>query len=235
MVSTMDLKIKYSYILNTGRTINYEIVLDSITQQIHHKSKDSYPFWCKLDYMQCAHCPFSMSEHKYCPITINLVDVVDLFKNVLSYDRAEIIVETNQRTYSKKEVPIQSGLSSMIGIIMVTSGCIDLDKLRPMVRYHLPFASIEETVYRATSMYMLAQYMRVKNNNEPNISMDELVDIYKKINDINLAFSKRLRGLLEADSNLKAIALLDTLSQSVPMKIEETLDDLINLFESYYS
>ena len=47
---------------------------------------------------------------------------------------------------------------SLIGIYMVTSGCPIMDKLRPMARFHLPFASTEETIYRAISTYLLGQY-----------------------------------------------------------------------------
>jgi hypothetical protein len=30
--------------------------------------------------------------------------------------------------------------------------------VKPMARFHLPLASEEETIYRATTMYLLAQY-----------------------------------------------------------------------------
>ena len=37
---------------------------------------------------------------------------------------------------------------------MALSGCPVLEQLKPMARFHLPFASVEETIYRAASMYL---------------------------------------------------------------------------------
>ena len=116
---------------------------------------------------------------------------------------------------------------------MVTSGCEDLDKLRPMVRFHLPFASIEESVYRATSMYQLAQYMRTQHGLEPDYEMQELLGIYKKIHNINVHFVKRLQKATEKDANLNAVAILDTFSQMVPFGIEDTLKNFEGLFSPY--
>jgi len=42
------------------------------------------------------------------------------------------------------------------------------EKLKPMVRFHLPFASIEETKYRAISMYLLAQYFLYQQGSQPD-------------------------------------------------------------------
>jgi len=116
---------------------------------------------------------------------------------------------------------------------MVTSDCFNLDKLRPMVKFHLPFASVEETVYRATSMYMLAQYFRAQEDKEIDLSMRELIDLYEKINQINIDFSKRLQEVSKEDANLNAIVILDTFSQMIPMKIEKTLEDFKRLFTPY--
>jgi len=35
-----------------------------------------------------------------------------------------------------------------------------MDPLKPMVRYHLPFASLDETVYRMVSAVLVAQLIR---------------------------------------------------------------------------
>ena len=42
---------------------------------------------------------------------------------------------------------------------MATAGCPWTDRLRPMARFHLPFANEAETVYRSVSMYLLSREM----------------------------------------------------------------------------
>ena len=34
-----------------------------------------------------------------------------------------------------------------------------MESLKPMVRFHLPFATVEETVFRSVSTYLLSQYL----------------------------------------------------------------------------
>lgn len=61
---------------------------------------------------------------------------------------------TEERTYSKDTL-LQQGLASLLGIVMTTSGCPVLEPLKPMVRFHLPFATLTETVYRMVSMCLV--------------------------------------------------------------------------------
>ncbi len=65
-----------------------------------------------------------------------------------------------------------------MGIYMVTSGCPVMGKLKPMVKFHLPFASGEETSYRMVTMYLLAQFFKYKNGKEPDWDLKNLVKIY---------------------------------------------------------
>jgi len=164
---------------------------------------------------------------------VNSIDLIELFKDVRSYDIVDVIVETTERKYFKNKTTIQRTLGSLFGIIMVSSGCKELDKLRPMVRFHLPFATIEETVYRTTSMYQLAQYLRSKRGLEPDLDMKVLLSIYQKIHEINVNFVRRLQKATEMDANLNAVAILDTFSQMIPLGIKDTLKDFENLFSPY--
>ncbi len=55
------------------------------------------------------------------------------------------------------ETTAQQAMSSVLGLIMATAGCPWTDRLRPMARFHLPFASEAETVYRSVCMFLLAR------------------------------------------------------------------------------
>jgi len=84
----------------------------------------------------------------------NLFNTVEYFKNAPSFEKAEVYVETPERTYYKN-TSLQDGLFSIFGVIMATSGCPPLDFLRPMARFHLPFSTLEETMIRSSSMKKL--------------------------------------------------------------------------------
>ena len=128
---------------------------------------------------------------------------------------------------------MQSGLSSILGIIMVTSGCPTLDYLRPMVGTHLPFASIDESIYRAMSMYLLAQFTRAKNGLEPDWTLKGLSKIYAEIDNINISIVKRLRAATEEDASLNAVVILDSFAKLVPMSINGSFGGMEDLFWPY--
>tara|TARA_B100000686_G_scaffold86198_1_gene93073 strand:- start:90 stop:251 length:162 start_codon:yes stop_codon:yes gene_type:complete len=48
---------------------------------------------------------------------------------------------TDERCYVE-HTTMTEAVSSLLGIYMVTSGCPVMDKLRPMVRFHLPLATV---------------------------------------------------------------------------------------------
>ncbi len=123
---------------------------------------------------------------------------------------------------------------------MVTSGCPVMDKLRPMVRFHLPFASIEETTYRSLSMYLFAQYFLKAQGKIPDWDLRRLNKLYEDASLVNLGLSERFRKIDIKDSSLNAVAALDCLAQSVSFSLgdlsTEMLDQLgllSSLFKAY--
>jgi hypothetical protein len=162
------------------------------------------------------------------------VDVIDFFKDIFSFEKVDMTIRTARRDYFK-HVPVHTAASSMIGIFMTTSGCPILDKLRPMVATHLPFASVKETTYRALSMYLLSQYMRYKRGETPDWDMKHLKEIYEEINKVNKSFCNRLKQIDNIeDAALNAVVKLDCFAITVGFTLsEETLGDLEPLFQAY--
>jgi len=118
-----------------------------------------------------------------------------------------------------------------MGVIMVTSGCPVMDYLKPMARFHLPFASPEETTIRTLSMYLMAQYFLKGNTDSIHVKLEELNKIYSQVSVVNNDFSSRLAEAGEKDANLSALSNLDCHATLVTMTIEETLAE----FRQYYS
>ena len=118
---------------------------------------------------------------------------------------------------------------------MVTSGCSIMEKLKPMVRYHLPFATEEETRYRVISMYVLAQYFLFKRGKTVDWELKKLVDIYDDIQTVNKHFCKRLATIQSKDASINALIVLDCFADFVRFSInKKMLDEIEFLFNAYF-
>ncbi|MBT4481582.1 MAG: hypothetical protein HOM18_04410 [Candidatus Marinimicrobia bacterium] len=216
-----------------SRSIDFEILLSSDKLAYQIVSNVEKPVWTELGFHMCEGCKLADTGVEHCPVAVNVQDIVLAFKSDVSYDVIDLSIETSERTYSKEKVSMQSGLSSILGIIMVTSGCPSLDFLRPMVGTHLPFATIDESIYRAMSMYLLAQFTRAKNGLEPDWSLRGLREIYNEIDAINISMTKRLRAATEEDASLNAVVILDSFAKLVPMSIDGSFGGMEDLFWPY--
>ena len=231
--SGKNITYQYSFRLADGREKVFEVELDDKTMDMVQESSSSHPPWTALGYCQCPHCSLREKESPYCPIAVNLVELVNFFKDSVSYEEIDVQIETEERKYTR-HTTMQKGVSSLLGIFMVTSGCPVMDKLRPMVRFHLPFATLEETTYRAISMYLMAQFFRFRQGKEPDWELKNLVDIYKEVQMVNMSFQKRLSQMASHDANANALVILDTLASTILLSInEDHLDDLEVLFQAY--
>lgn len=226
------IKYQYSFEPEGGPKKEFTVTLDGATLNLINNQQQTNPEWTKLDYLQCSNCPYNIKDKPFCPIASGLVNILETFKDTVSHHVGLITVTTNERTISKRTA-MQDGISSLIGIFMVTSGCSIMDKLKPMVRYHLPFASINETIYRATSMYLLGQYFVKKEGKTPDWDLKELTTIYKEVAKLNRDISQRIRSASNEDASINALVILDVFAKMLPFSIEDTLKKLEYLYACY--
>ncbi len=156
---TEEFRIVYAYRFSDGSTNTFDLVLDKQTLALITDASARPPEWALLEFNQCSNCPLTKAASAHCPIAVNLSGIAEVFKDHSSLDRVDVTVTVDERSYMKSAT-IPHGLSPLLGIIMTTSGCPVMDPLKPMVRYHLPFASLEETVFRMVSMYFVGQFLR---------------------------------------------------------------------------
>lgn len=227
-----NLIFEYRLGFSDGKTLSLSIVIDSQTQTFVTPVALSPPFWSRLEYQQCENCPLKSSEVAHCPVAYNLIPLLELCAASLSYENVELEVTTRERSI-RAATTLQRALSSILGLIMATSPCPHTEFLKPMARFHLPLASQDETIYRASSMFLLAQYFRHKAGLSASLDLDGLTEIYRQLQTINRALAKRFRAAISEDATLNAIVLLDLLSQSVNWSIEDGLDELRHLFKAY--
>jgi hypothetical protein len=225
--------IRYYFTLPEGVREVFNLQFDAHELEIVGTMPDAMPSWTKLDFNQCPNCLLTPDTHPHCPLAAHLVNIVERFEGLVSYSEIQVDVMTAER-FITQETTVQRGMSSLMGLVMATSGCPHMAFFKPMARFHLPFASAEETIYRATSMYLLAQYFLLKEGHDADLALTGLREIYNNIEVVNVAVAKRLRTATEAESAINAIILLDIYTKAIPVVIEESLEEIRYLFAPFF-
>jgi len=229
-IITFNYKFKFGH----GLEKEFNVKLDNKTLNLIRTEKESYPKWTELKNFKCPNCSLNEEQYAFCPVAVNLVDLVDFFQASISHEEVDLLIETEARGYVK-HTTLQQAISSLIGIYMVTSGCPIMDKLKPMVRYHLPFATLRETQYRMISMYLLAQYFLHRRGKEPDWNLTNLINIYDEIRIVNKAFFQRIGHIKISDAMLNALVKLDIFAQHISVSIDRNvLDEMEYLFNAYF-
>ena len=226
------LRFRYKFQFENGEEKLFDILLDAQTLKVLQSPLACNPEWTKLKYHQCDNCPLKDTVER-CPVAVNISHLIEEFKFSTSHDKTRVIVESPERTYAQ-DTTVQNGLSAILGIYMVTSDCPILDKLRPMVRFHLPFATTMETVFRAVSMYLVAQYFRELKGLRPNWNLEGLVEIYKEIGKVNKGMWNRLSNASSYDANVNALIVLSTFGDALRFSIKKDFENISPLFAKYF-
>ncbi|MCK4837966.1 MAG: hypothetical protein KAS94_04135 [Desulfobulbaceae bacterium] len=212
----------------------FDLRLDSRTLQLVNRPDEDLPAWTLLDYQQCPHCPLSGSEETHCPAAVSLIDLIRRFDNIVSHEVIDLEVITDERKVYEKTTA-QLGISSLLGLLLSASGCPHTAYFKPMARFHLPLASPEDTLFRATGMYLLAQYFRKSEGKEVDCELDGLTRIYQDIHQLNISLAKRLKAASNTDSSLNAVIVLDVFTHTLSTAIKDQLEKIRPLFLSYLS
>jgi hypothetical protein len=113
---------------------------------------------------------------------------------------------------------------------MVTSGCPIIGRLKSMVNFHLPFATLEETQIRVFSFYLLHQYIKWKKGYNPDWEMKELIKIYEDIRILNQNVSKKIANLELQDTSINSLVILNNFAEYVTFTLDEKILDEIESF-----
>ena len=222
------ISIFYIFKFLDGTSRHFDILLDPRTMNCI-PPEGPYPDWTLSSFHKCAVCT---NESEHCPVAVNISGVVDDFEGLSPSDSTHVQIISKNRDYSKSTT-LQEGLSALIGLCMAASPCPVMGKLKPLVRYHLPFATLDESVFRVASMYLLVQYFLARRGGEADWKMKGLNKIYEDIQAVNAGMSQRLRLAASKDASLSAIAKLDHTASLVPFVVNETLDEIEASLSSY--
>jgi hypothetical protein len=226
------LKIAYEFKFSNSPVKKLDILLDKETLALTAEQSRELPAWAQLEFHQCSNCPLNKTLIPNCPIAANIASITQKFRDVTAADRVAVTVTVKERSYYK-ETLMQEGLSPLLGIIMTTSGCPVMEPLKPMVRYHLPFASLDETVFRMISMYLVAQFLRSQSGKKPEWDLKGLARIYGEVKKLNKDFGQRMIAASHNDANVHALVKLNVFAVMVPLEIEKTLKDILPNYTLY--
>jgi len=219
--------IEYQFTMENGRVLNYKIPF--VRTGNRQLSAGSQPEWTRLSFQQCGNCPLSSQTETYCPVAVDAADIIMSFGEILSFNEAEVRVFTNEREYSK-QCDAQTGLRSLIGFVMATSACPVLSPLRGLAYYHLPFAALDEILFRVTSSYLLTQYYVYKAGGQADLELSGLKAQFEEIQALNYDFLQRIRVASQADSSLDVLSTLFSIASLISVDLDSHLEKLRPLF-----
>ncbi|GMR21318.1 MAG: hypothetical protein BMS9Abin36_1918 [Gammaproteobacteria bacterium] len=228
------IEIRYCFNFDKQRHENVNLQLDAHSLEIVNKPCRDLPEWTKLEFHRCPHCPLDSETHPNCPVAVSLASVIGRFENVCSHDEVDLEVIIDERHVSQ-HTTAQRGICSLLGLLFATSSCPHTTFLKPMARFHLPLASEEDTIFRATGMYLLAQYFLKKEGKESDLELAGLKLIYDNLHLVNTMIAKRIKSITQTDSSVNAVILLDMFTNLMPFAIEDHLNEIRHLFDSYLS
>ncbi len=231
----MDIfEIQYCFMLGHGKQEVFDLKFNAHTLERIHTPAQNLPDWTALNFLQCPHCPLHSDTHLFCPVAVSLADVVNRFDHVISYDEIDLEVCTSERRVSQRTTA-QRGLSSLLGVLFPTSGCPHTAFFKPMVRFHLPLSTKEDTIFRVTGMYLIAQYFLNQKNIPVDLKLAGLRMIYDHMHVVNKHITERMRSASIRDSSINAVILLDVFTHAVPIVIEDHLEKIQEWFLPYMS
>lgn len=220
----------YTFIFPNRNHLDFSISIDPVSLQIT-TCPVAAPEWAKLEYRQCLVCPLQNIENPFCPVALNIADLVTTFKTTASFMKCKVICVSAERTVSK-DTTAQEGLASILGLLMAVSGCPIMDFFKPLARFHLPFSSVDESIFRIVATYLLRQYYRRDTGlGGDGLLLKEMKNHYALVKQVNKGILERIRSVTELDADQNAIVTLNSLGQILELEIDANLESLQHLFQ----
>ena len=219
--------VRYRFILENGQSFDFQVD----RQRVFNREVDAtrHEFWTRLEFSRCDNCPLAPASFGHCPVAVDIERIAVRFKNILSFERVQVEVQTPERFYAKP-CDAQTGLRSLLGLVMATSACPILGQFRALAATHLPFATMEETLFRSAGAYLLRQYFIFKEGGAPDWDLRHLEQFYQELQTVNRCLNGRLVAASQKDANLNAIGALLYVSLGVSFSLEDNLRELRPLF-----
>ena len=224
------IRIKYTFHFEERKEdVEFTVVLHPRTLYAVAPEESRETNWTRLSFQQCDICPLNSKKVRNCPIIYNISGVLSRFTDFWSTDPVLVTVDTMERSYTKRDV-LQQGLRSLLGIYMATSGCPHMEILKPMARFHLPFATLEETIFRHISTFLMGQYFEHMQGKNFEVDFARMMEKYDLITFVNDGILKRVRSVPANDANVNALLALQVFAPAIKLKLKDNLEYLRYLY-----
>lgn len=186
---------------------------------------DAAPQWTRLEHHRCSNCPLSAERHSHCPAALDIAKVVSCFAEAPSHKAVHVQVDMHERTHSR-DTDLQTALHSVLGLMLSTSACPVLSRMRASARQHVPFATLDETLFRMVGAYLIGQYLQNRQGEQTDWSLQALVDFCADVQTVNQHLQQRLQELKGGDAHLNAIVSLMSMAMLVSFSLEQNLGNM---------
>ena len=134
-------------------------------------------------------------------------------------------VQIGDRRHSKR-TDVQTALQSLLGLTLATSACPVLSQMKGPGRLHMPFASVEETLFRMVGAYFVGQYLKSRQGVAADFTLDSLRQLYSEVQTVNRHLKRRLDDAVSRDANTNAVVSLMSMAMLVSFSLDQQLDEL---------
>ena len=184
--------------------------------------RGALPVWTEMGQHRCEGCPVDAS---HCPAAADLAPVVDALKDVLSVDRVAVTVRWGGREL-RKETDSQELVQSLVGLILASSACPTLRRMKPLAALHQPFASFEETLFRAVGLHLIRAFFDNTDGRAADFALEDLRCHYDNVARVNRGLANRVRSLGAGDAGVNGLIKLFSIGVLVSDELEDRLEGL---------
>ncbi len=220
-------RVRYEFIFKSSDNFQYEVDIDPTTLE-HPAPLHTAPDWARLEVEMCPHCPLDPEKTEHCPLARRIAPILS-FSAHPAFESVQVKVHKDNMSI-ESHTTVQEAYRSLIGLVMATSGCPHTGFFKPMAWFHLPFATQDETLFRACATFLLFQFFDPVDPENDNHFTD-LKQVYECVHVVNQHIAKRLKKASASESTLNALTILDIFAQSFLPTLNESLQELSFLFK----
>ncbi len=169
--------------LKDGTEIDFPQPEEKEKNNLELNKRDDFPEWVKLDYHQCHKCPLKADKFKWCPAAVKIVDIVNAFPDLTSYETVMFRQIWNKAEY-KEELSAQDALVQVLLRLMAFSACPEIHADVWSWDYYSPRSTLKSTLFRRLSNKLIAKYISQKKGREYSThltSAETLLNIIEKL------------------------------------------------------
>jgi len=211
--------ITYIFKVASGAEHRFDIGLD------RPAADGALPDWTLLEKDKCPHCPLPAKPGARCPAAADLASVVQQFSALTSIENVDVRV-VRPEFELHKHTDSQTALSALMGLILATSGCPILNRMRPLAHMHLPFPEETEVVYRIISMHVIECFLE---GTAPDLR--KLEGFFADVEKLNHAFAQRIKRAVKQDAGINALVMLHSRSLMASLSIEDNMEKIRTWFQ----